>query len=175
MTRNFIFVISEWCSGFPFLQFKSEFCSKEFLLWATVSSSSCFCWLQSPFLAAKNLTTENQIKDLLDMAPPIRIRPRCPHSQSLPSGSFHKPLSLIHQRADRMKTTITENEPNWSHGPQPCLTRWNYEPCRVGPPKKNGWWGGEVWQNVVHWRREWQSISAFLPGESHEQYEKVKR
>ena len=31
-----------------------------------------------------------------------------PLSQSLPSGSFHKPLILIHQRANRMKTTITE-------------------------------------------------------------------
>ena len=30
-------------------------------------------------------------------------------SQSLPSGSFHKPLTLIHQRAERMKTTVTEN------------------------------------------------------------------
>ena len=28
-----------------------------------------------------------------------------------------------------------------SHGPQPCLTLWNYEPCRVGPPKMDGsWW-----------------------------------
>ena len=36
--------------------------------------------------------------------PPIRTRP-----SSLPSGSFHKPLILLHQRADRMKTTITEN------------------------------------------------------------------
>ena len=32
-----------------------------------------------------------------------------PHSQSLPSGSLPKPPILIHQRADRMKTTITEN------------------------------------------------------------------
>ena len=23
--------------------------------------------------------------------------------------------------------------------------------------------GGEVWQNVVHWRREWQTTSVFLP------------
>ena len=38
-------------------------------------------------------------------------RPSFPHSQSLSSGSLHKPLILIliHQRADRMKTTITEN------------------------------------------------------------------
>ena len=25
--------------------------------------------------------------------------------------------------------------------------------------------GGEVWQNVVHWRREWQTTSVFLPWE----------
>ena len=54
-------------------------------------------------------STENWIKDLLSMAQPMRTRPSFPLSQSLPSGSFHKPLILIHQRADRMKTTITEN------------------------------------------------------------------
>ena len=43
------------------------------------------------------------------MAPPNRTRPNFPHSQSLPSGSFHKPLILILQRKDRMKTTITKN------------------------------------------------------------------
>ena len=27
------------------------------------------------------------------------------------------------------------------HGPQPCLTQWNYELCRVGPPKMDrSWW-----------------------------------
>ena len=54
-------------------------------------------------------STENWIKDLLSIAPPIRTRPSFPLSQSLPSGSFHKPLILLHQRADRLKTTITEN------------------------------------------------------------------
>ena len=34
--------------------------------------------------------------------------------------------------------------------------------------------GGEVWQNVVHWRRQWQTTSVFLPWEPHEQYEKQK-
>ena len=33
--------------------------------------------------------------------------------------------------------------------------------------------GGEFWQNVVHWRREWQTTSVFLPWELHEQYEKA--
>ena len=32
-----------------------------------------------------------------------------PHIHSLPTGNFHKALILIHQRADRMKTTVTEN------------------------------------------------------------------
>ena len=34
---------------------------------------------------------------------------------------------------------------------------------------------GEFWKNTVHWRREWQIIPVFLPGERHEQYEKAKR
>ena len=40
---------------------------------------------------------------------PTRARPSFPYSQSLSLGNFHKPLILIHQRADKMKTTITEN------------------------------------------------------------------
>ena len=51
-------------------------------------------------------TAENLIKALLSMALPIRTRPSFPISQFLPSGSFHKPLNLIPQRADRMETTI---------------------------------------------------------------------
>ena len=46
-----------WKWGFPhFLQFKSEFGYKEFMIWATVSSQSCFWWLYraSPSLAPKN-------------------------------------------------------------------------------------------------------------------------
>ena len=54
-------------------------------------------------------STENWIKDLLSMALPIRTGPSFPFSQSLPSGSSYKPLILLYQRADRLKTTITEN------------------------------------------------------------------
>ena len=32
----------------------------------------------------------------------------------------------------------------------------------------------EFWQNVVHWRREWQTTPVFLPWEAHEQYDKKK-
>ena len=56
-----------------------------------------------------HLSTENWIKNVLSMAPPIRTRPSFPLSQSFPSGSFHKPLILLHQRADRRETTVTEN------------------------------------------------------------------
>ena len=57
---------------------------------------------------------------------------------------------------------------------QPCLTQWNYEPYHIGPPNTDGsWW--KFWQNVVHWRREWQTASVFLLWEPHEQYEKAKR
>ena len=57
IVRGLIQVIPEWSNGFPyFLQFKSEFCN-EFMIWATVSSWSCFCWLcrASPSSTAKNI------------------------------------------------------------------------------------------------------------------------
>ena len=49
---------AEWSSGFPyFLQCKSEFGNKEFMIWATVSSRSCFCWL---YRASPSLKEYNQ-------------------------------------------------------------------------------------------------------------------
>ena len=42
-------------------------------------------------------STENWINDLLSMVPPIRTRPSFPLSPCLPLGSFHKPLTLLHQ------------------------------------------------------------------------------
>ena len=54
-------------------------------------------------------STESWIKDLQNMPPAIRTRPSFPLPQSLPSGSFHKPLILLQQRAYSRKTTITGN------------------------------------------------------------------
>ena len=48
------------------------------------------------------------------------------------------------------------------------------KPGYEGDPRQMGH-GGEFWQNVVHWRREWQTTSIFLPWEPHKQYEKAKR
>jgi len=52
------FDLGHWSSGFPhFLRFEPEFCNKELMIWAIVSSRSCFCWLYraSSSSAAKNI------------------------------------------------------------------------------------------------------------------------
>ena len=54
-------------------------------------------------------STENWNKDILSMDPPSSTRLSIPLHQSVPSRSFHKPLILLHQSADALKTTITEN------------------------------------------------------------------
>ena len=50
----------------------------------------------------------------------------------------------------------------------------DHEQYMWGHPRRAGH-GGEVWQNVVHWRRECQTTSVFLPWEPHEEYEKARR
>ena len=68
--------------------------------WETWLLVDCF-WSNNRDGTQPGPSTENWIKDLLSMALPIRTRPSFPLSQSPPSGSFHKPLILLHQRADR--------------------------------------------------------------------------
>ena len=73
--------------------------------------------------------------------------------------------------------------PHWNHNHRKLanLITWNtalFNSVKLshavwGNPRCMGH-GGEVWQNVVHWRREWQTVSVFLPWEPHEQYEKAK-
>ena len=55
--------------------------------------------------------SQTQLSDSteLNMASPIRTRPSFPLSQPTPSGSFHKPLILLHQRTNRLKSIIPEN------------------------------------------------------------------
>ena len=52
-----VIYIWELASPIKTLRFQSEFGNKEFMIWATVSSWSCFCWLYraSPSLAAKDI------------------------------------------------------------------------------------------------------------------------
>ena len=44
-------------------------------------------------------------------------------------------LSLFIRGQTEWKPQSQKTKKNWSHGPQPCLTQWYYEPCHVGPPK----------------------------------------
>ena len=43
-----------------------------------------------------------------------------------------------------------------------------------GHPRQTGH-SEEFWQNVIHWRRVWQTTPVCLPQEPHELYEKAKR
>ena len=226
------------------------------MIWATVSSQSCFCWLYraSPSLVAKNIinlilvltiwwysriesslvlleegvcydqcrlwwtvaglgalsvtvhawdllrevtfifitstlvwsqvnsrkgtqlhpSTENGLKIYWAWLCPSEQDPVSSLSQSIPSGSFHKPFSLLHQgrqSGNHNHRKLT----NLNHmGPQPCLTQWNYEPCHVGPPKtdRSCW---RVLTKCDPLEKEWQTTSVFLPWEPHEWYEKAKR
>ena len=45
-------------------------------------------------------------------------------------------------------------------------------PCTAS---ENGRVMVEFWENVVHWKREWQTTSISLPWKPHEQSEKAKR
>ena len=139
-----------------------------------IGSSACPCqfliinikWIQPLRLFVFNPLIIHFLPTFL-----IRTRPSFPHSQSLPSGRLHKLLILFTQRADRMKTTITENWSNWSHGPQPCPTQWNYESCHVGPSKMDGsWW--RVLTKCGPLEKEMANLLVFLPWEP---YEKAKR
>ena len=58
------------------------------------------------------------------------------------------------------KTTITENEPI-DHRTTALSNSMKLSHAMCGHPRWTGH-GGEVWQNVVHWRREWQTSSVFL-------------
>ena len=79
-----------------------------------------------------NPWTEDWIKDLLNTALPIRTRPSIPLSQSLPSGSFHKPLTLLHQKADRVKTSHRKliNLITWTTALFDSMKLWAM-PCRA--------------------------------------------
>ena len=74
------------------------------LEWGAIAFST-IVWPEANNREGRQLhpSTENWIKNLWSMAPPISTRPSFPLSQSLPSGSFHKPLILLQQRADRLK------------------------------------------------------------------------
>ena len=131
-----------WVSKWPVAG--SEVLSASVHAWELLKEvmNSTIVWLQVKQQGGTqpHLSKENWIKDLLSMDPLIRMRPSFPLSQSLPSGSFHKLLNLIHQRANRMNHSHRKliKLITWITA---CLTQGNYEPCCVGSHKMDGsWW-----------------------------------
>ena len=53
-----------------------------------------------------------------------------------------------------------------------CITQWSYEMSLAvqGHQRQTGH-SGEFWQNVVHWRKEWQTTPVFLLREPRELHE----
>ena len=106
------------------------------------------------------------------MVLPIRTRPSFPIvSLSQEEASIillslsirgQKEWKPNHRKLSKLITWITA----LSNSLKLCHALW-------GHPRWEGH-GREVWQNVVHWRRKWQTTSVFLIQESHEQYERQK-
>ena len=112
--------------------------------WVWVSSGSWW-WTGRPGMLQSCGLKESDMTESLNWTehgPAHQAKPSFPLSQSLPSGSFHKPLILLHQRAqpddeNHNHRKIT-NQITWTTA---CLTQWNYEPCCLGPPKTDeSWW-----------------------------------
>ena len=64
-------------------------------------------------------SADNWIKDLLKIAPPIRTRPNFPHSQFLPSGSFHSLLSLSFRGQTEWKP---HRKAKWNGDAKVCIS-----------------------------------------------------
>ena len=79
-------------------------------------------------------------------------------------GHFNRPMSY-----GKSQTTSQSNHTHHS-----LFNSMKLSHAVWGHPRRTGH-GGEVCQSVVHWRREWQTTSVFLPWEPHEQYEKAKK
>ena len=95
-------------------------------------------------------------------------------------------VSLSHQEASISLSSLSlrgQTDENHNHRKLPNLITWTTAlsnsmklwamPCRAtqdGPVMV-----GEFWQNMVHWRRQWQTTLAFSLWEPHEHYEKAKR
>ena len=164
------------------------------MIWATVSSWSCFCWLYraSPFLAAKNII------NLISMLT-IWWRPCVVFSCVVGKGcllwqvqSLCQTLlafALLHSVLQGQICLLLQVflDPTFAfQSPIMKRTFWgdvsSKRSCRDSVKLSHPMWGHprwrghsrEVWQNMVHWRKEWQTTSVFLPWEPHERYKKAK-
>ena len=102
-----------------------------------------------------------------------RSREEIPHVQGKRNPSKTVGTEKWHQREDRLKphSQTTSQSVTRMTGLSNSM---ELSHAVWGNPRWTGH-GGDVWQNVVHRRREWQTTSVFLPWEPHEQYNKAKK
>ena len=103
----------------------------------------------------------------------LERREEIPHVQGKRNPSKTIGVARGHQRADTLKPWSQKTSQS-NHTRTIALSNlMKLSHAKWGRLRWAGH-GGEVWQNVVHWRREWQTTSVFLPWEPHEQYKKAK-
>ena len=123
-------------------------------------------------------STENWIKDLLSMAPPIRIRSRFPPppSQSLPSGSFHKPHSYSsegRQNENHNHRKLTKLI-TWTTTLSNSMKLW-VMPCRVTQDERVVLESSDKMWSTGEGNGKTLQHSCHEQYEQYEQYEKAKR
>ena len=111
-----------WSSGFLyFLQFQSEFGNKEFMIWATVSFQSCFCWL---CIASSSLVAKNIVNLISVLQTPLHVPLQTSFcSWPFPPGSdlnFHEEtLTLLWiYRLVWAQGSLCDM---WTLSPSPCI------------------------------------------------------
>ena len=95
-----------------------------------------------------------------------------PHVQGKRNPSKTVGVARGHQRPDRLKPQ-SRKLPNLTSWTTALSYSMKLSHAMWGHPRRMGR-GGEVWQEVVHQRREWQTTSVSLSWEPHEEYEKAK-
>ena len=102
--------------------------------------------------------------------------PRTEGPGGLPSTGSHR---VGHDWSDLACMHALEKEMATHSSIFPWRIPWTEEPGRLPSMGSHDWsnlaTAAAYRQNVVHWRREWQTTSVFLPWEPHEQYEKANR
>ena len=136
------------------------------MVWAIVSSRSCFCWLYraSLSLAAKNII--NLISVLT-----IWWRP-CVESSLvlLKEGVCYDQCILLAKLYNSLLSTISEKAVAPHSSTLAWKIPWMEEPGRLqsmGSRRvRHNWATSLSLFTFMHWRRKWQSPPVFLPGES---------
>ena len=88
-------------------------------------------------------------------------REEIPHVRGKRNPSKMVGVARGHQRADALKPHSQKTSQS-AHRTTALCNSMKLSQAVWGHPRRTGH-GGEGWLNVVHWRREWQTTSVFLP------------